>query len=86
MLLQVLISAECLWAEVTIENRWVGVVASADVLLHAVLQFETFAAVFTLEGEVRIRLLRSRWIWKSLPDPVTNSILFSLNLFYLNHY
>ena len=62
VLLQVFISTECLGAEVTIENGWVGVVASADVLLHAVLQFETFAAVFTLEGEVRIRLLRSRWI------------------------
>ena len=81
VLLQVFISTECLWAEVTIENGWVGVVASADVLLHAVLQFETFAAVFTLEGEVRIRLLRSRRIWKSLSGLVTNSILFSFNLF-----
>ena len=78
MLLEVFISTECLWAEVTIENGWVGVVASADVLLHAVLQFETFAAVFTLEGEVRIRLLRSRWIWKSL-GLVTYSTLFSFN-------
>ena len=79
MLLQVFISTECLWAEVTIENGWVGVVASANVLLHAVLQFETFAAVFTLEGEVRIRFLRSRRFWRSLSGLVTYSILLNLN-------